>query len=124
MKERIQFFRDSLTGSPVFKHFVLVSEKKFGRKVDDTPRIKRKERKKKKREKEKAKPKEEHRSFEKKQRGSKSSCDTITCCGLCVCVCLCVYARVRCTKKCNIYKYTRNIDKMKNLHGLVGCFNF
>lgn len=48
MKERIQFFRDSLTGSPVLKHFVLVGEKKFGRKVDDTPRIKRKERKKKK----------------------------------------------------------------------------
>lgn len=107
MKERIQFFRDSLTGSPVFKHFVLVGEKKFGRKVDDTPRIKRKERKKKKREKEKAKPKEEHRSFEEKQRGSKSSCDTITCCGLCVCVYVSVCMRVFDAQKSVIFTNIR-----------------
>lgn len=121
MKERIQFFRDSLTGSPVFKHFVLVGEKKFGRKVDDTPRIKRKERKKKKKQNQR---RNIVRSKRNKGVAKVHATQSLVAACVCVCVCLCVYARVRCTKKCNIYKYTRNIDKMKNLHGLVGCFNF
>lgn len=89
MKERIQFFRDSLTGSPVFKHFVLVGEKKFGRKVDDTPRIKRKERKKKKKQ-------NQRRNIvrSKRNKGVAKVHATQSLVAACVCVCmsLCVCA--------------------------------
>lgn len=89
MKERIQFFRDSLTGSPVFKHFVLVGEKKFDRKVDDTPRIKRKERKKKKKQ-------NQRRNIvrSKRNKGVAKVHATQSLVAACVCVCmsLCVCA--------------------------------
>lgn len=89
MKERIQFFRDSLTGSPVFKHFVLVGEKKFGRKVDDTLRIKRKERKKKKKQ-------NQRRNIvrSKRNKGVAKVHATQSLVAACVCVCmsLCICA--------------------------------